>query len=69
MLLVSLVNEDGENIEEKLLSVDHKGEEEEGAVSKGDSDFTASPEPTTLTVCVTFVSIHGLVYGHNVSPG
>ena len=82
MLLVSLVNEDGEDVKEKLLSTvfDKREEErEEGSVTEGGgvasadeatmNHTIASSELTTLTVCVTFVSIYGSVYGHDVSPG
>jgi hypothetical protein len=65
VLLVSLVNEDGEDIEKKLLSTVPEEREEEGSANERE----VSPEPTTLTVCVTFLSMHGEVYGHNVSPG
>ena len=83
MLLVSLVNEDGEDVEEKLLSTVHdkrEEEREEGSVTEGGggaasadeatmNHTTALPELTTLTVCMTFVSTYGPVYGHDVSPG
>ena len=79
MLLVSLVNEDGEDIEEKLhgrispLSPHGRqtpplSPQEQCSVPTCRSDTTASPELTTLTVCVTYLSIHGEVYGHNISP-
>ena len=82
MLLVSIIDKDGEDIEQKLLKTVHdKGEEEreEGSVTEAGQTVsadeaimnhtTASPELTTLTVCVTFVSTYGPVYGHDVSPG
>ena len=74
VLLVSLVNKDGEDIEEKLLSsIDEERVEkrEEGSLTEGGGKAASngSASPTTLTVCVTFVSTGGPVYGHDVSPG
>ena len=76
MLLVSLVDENGLDIEEKLLSSVYEKREEEkdgGKDTSADeatfSGTIASPELTTMTVCVTFVSPYGAVYGHDVSPG
>ena len=70
VLLVSLVNEDGEDIEEKLhgRTPSLSPLQEQCSVPACRSDATVSPELTTLTVCVTFLSIDGEVYGH-VSPG
>lgn len=69
VLLVSLVNEDGEDIEEKLHGqTPPLSPQEQCSVPASRTDATASPELTTLTVCVTYLSIHGAVYGHNISP-
>ena len=86
MLLVSLQDEQGEDVEEKLLSRvqppdDSSGEKEgeSGAYVNG-GEATSSdeatlnhtsvpPEHRQLSVCVTYVSPSGIVYGHDVSPG
>lgn len=80
MLLVSLVDESGEDIEKLLSSFHEKREEdkerEKESVREGGganevtlNGTTASPELVTMTVCVTYVSPYGVVYGHDVSPG
>ena len=75
VLLVSLVDEEGMDVEKKLVelipTLSHSQSEE---VKRNDSGSAANQSHSTsvadtMSVCVTFVSKEGVVFGHDVSPG
>lgn len=75
VLLVSLVDEEGMDVEKKLVEMlspfsQSPSEEEE----RNDSGCATNQSHSTtvadlVSVCVTFVSEEGIVFGHDVSPG
>ena len=75
VLLVSLVDEEGTDIEKNLVELiptrSHSQSEE---VLREDSGCASNQSHSTsvadsMSVCVTFVSEEGIVFGHDVSPG
>lgn len=75
VLLVSLVDEEGADVEKKLVElIPTLSLSQSEEVERSDSGSAASQSHSTsvadsMTVCVTFVSEEGIVFGHDVSPG
>ena len=74
VMLVSLVDEEGTDVEKKLIELLPTLSQSEEGERNIDSDSAAIQSHSTsvadsMSVCVTFVSEEGIVFGHDVSPG